>query len=125
MQNALWLASIFGPFLVINGLWQVFYHENMMKVTTSMKNTPAAFHLCAMINLLLGLTVLSQFNMWSMSLMVFVTLLGWAFVVRGVMALFVPQMFMKIVFGKADRIKTLGTIHFVWGLLLCWLAFWM
>ncbi len=125
MQNALWLASIFGPFLVINGLWQLFYHENMMKVTTSMKNTPAVFHLCAMINLLLGLAVLSQFNMWAMSLMVFVTLLGWMFVVRGVMALFVPQMFIKIMCGKADRVKTMGVIHFVWGLLLCWLAFWM
>lgn len=125
MQNALWLASIFGPFLVINGLWMLFYHENMMKVMSSVKNTPAVFHCSAMICLLLGLTVLSQFNMWSMSLMVFVTLLGWALVARGVMALFVPQMLMKLTAAKADRIKTWGVIHFVWGLLLCWLAFWM
>ena len=125
MQNALWLASIFGPFLAINGLWMLFYHENFSKIMTSIKNTPAIFHSGAMINLLIGLTILSQFNMWAMNLMVLVTVLGWCMVVRGVMALFVPQMFMKLIMGKSDKLKTWGVIHLVWGLLLCWLAFWM
>lgn len=125
MQNALWLASIFGPFLVITGLWTLFYHDNMMKVMTSLKNTPSVFHVGALINLLLGLTVLSEFNVWSSTLTVFVTLLAWFLIVRGVLALFVPQIFVKLVMGKADRVRFWGIVHFIWGILLCWLAFWM
>lgn len=125
MQHALWLASVFGPLLVINGLWTLFYHENMNKVFTSVKNTPAVFHLCAMINLFLGLIILTQFNVWAMNLLVLVTLLGWCFIVRGLLALFVPQVFIKSVMGKVERWRTWGVIHFIWGILLCWLAFWM
>lgn len=125
MQNAMWLASIFGPLMVINGLWILFYHENMSKIITSIKNTPALFHSNALLSLLMGLAIISQFNMWSTSLAVFVTLLGWCLIVRGVLSLFVPQMMMKIMMGKGANDKAWGVITFVWGVLLCWLAFWM
>ena len=36
MQNAMWLAAIFGPYLVIHGLWTIFYHDNMSKIWTSL-----------------------------------------------------------------------------------------
>ncbi|MGE0670634.1 MAG: hypothetical protein AB7H48_01725 [Parachlamydiales bacterium] len=125
MQNAMWLASIFGPLMVINGLWMLFYHDNISKIMTSIKNTPALFHCCAMINLLLGLAIVSQYNMWMMALPVFVTLLGWWLIIRGVMSLFVPQMMIKMMMGKGVNTKAWGVVTFVWGLLLCWLAFWM
>ncbi len=125
MQNAMWLASIFGPLMVINGLWMLFYHENISKIMTSVKNTPALFHSCAMINLLLGLAIVSQYNMWMMALPVFVTLLGWLLIIRGVMALFVPQMMLKMMIGKGANTKVWGFVTFIWGLLLCWLAFWI
>lgn len=125
MQNVMWLASVFGPLMVINGLWMLFYHENMTKILTSIKNTPAIFHCNAMVNLLLGLAIVSQFNVWSMTLSIFVTLLGWCLILRGVMALFVPQVLMKVMMGKAANVKTWAVITFVWGLLLCRFAFWM
>ncbi len=83
------------------------------------------FHLCAMFNLLIGLTLVSQFNVWSMTLSVFVTLLGWWMIIRGVMALFVPQVLMKLCMGKGNSMKICGVVELVWGLLLCWYAFWM
>lgn len=125
MQNAMWLASVFGPLMVINGLWMLFYQDNMSKVMTSIKNTPAAFHCNAMVHLLLGLAVVSQFNVWAMNISVLVTLLGWAMIVRGVMALFVPQMLVKMMMGKGSNMKAWGVIGLIWGLLLCWMAFWM
>jgi hypothetical protein len=124
MHNAIWLASIFGPLMVINGLWMMFYHENVSKIFTSVKNTPALFHCCSMKNLLVGLTVVSLFNVWSMTLPVLVTLLGWWLIFRGVMALFIPQMMIKLMTGKGMNTKVWALLTFVWGILLSWLAFW-
>ncbi|MBI3237083.1 MAG: hypothetical protein HYZ48_05240 [Chlamydiales bacterium] len=97
----------------------------MAKIVTSIKNTPAIFHLGAMVNLVLGLIIVSQFNMWSASITVLVTLLGWGMILRGVMALFVPQMLIKIMMGKSSNMKTWSFITLIWGILLSWLAFWM
>lgn len=124
MQNAMWLAAIFGPYLVIHGLWMIFYHDNMSKIWTSIKNTPAIFHLGAAITLWIGLAAVNTYNIWAMNVAVFVTLLGWLMVVRGVVALFVPQLYVKIVMNNG-MMKVWGILGLVWGLILCWLAFWM
>jgi len=125
MQNALWLASIFGPFLAILGLWMLLYVDNMMKVWTSIKNTPAAFYISSTINFLVGLAILSQYDMWSMDVLVLVTLLGWVMVIRGVLGLFVPQLLLQMTLGNASFMKVMGIIPLAWGVALCWVAFFM
>jgi len=125
MQNAMWLASIFGPLLMIIGIWMLFYHDNMAKVCTSCKNTPAVQYLMGFINLLIGLTILSQYNGWAWDLPLLVTLLGWVMLVRGLMALFVPQLLMKLSMSDPGWLKIKGIIPLIWGFGLCWLAFWM
>jgi hypothetical protein len=125
MQNAMWLASIFGPLLMIIGVWMLFYHENMVKVCTSCKNTPAVQYLWGVVNVLIGLTILSQYNLWAWNLPLLVTLLGWVTLIRGVMALFVPQLLMKLVMNDPGWLKIKGIIPLIWGFGLCWLAFWM
>jgi len=125
MQNALWLASIFGPLLAIVGLWMLLYHDNMMKVCNSAKSTPAIFYMSGWLNLLIGLVIVSQYNVWSMSLAFLVTLLGWVMIIRGILALFIPQLLMQLTMGKNSWCKVMGIIPFVWGLLLCWFAFYM
>lgn len=124
MENAIWLASIFGPFLTILGLWMLLYSENLMKIFTSMKSTPGAFYLGGILNLLLGLTVLAEYNMWHWSsLTVLVTLLGWVLLLRGICVLFVPQLVIRMTMTHPTVVKTLGLVPFIWGLLLSWLAF--
>src|SRR5690242_2315734 len=122
MQNAMWLAAIFGPYLVIHSLWMLFYHDNLQKVWTSIKSTPAVFHLGAAVTLWIGLAAVNTYNVWVANLAFFVTLLGWVLVIRGVFALFVPQLFLKWMAHKHAS-KAWGVITLVWGLLLCWLAF--
>jgi hypothetical protein len=125
MQNALWLASIFGPFLTIIGLWMLLFSENLMKVWTALKSSPVAFYFSGWVNLLIGLTILSQYDMWSWDGFVLVTILGWVLVIRGIMALFVPQMLVKCTMCNSNFMKIQGIIPLVWGLALCWLAFFM
>lgn len=95
MQNAaMWLASILGPFMTIIGLWMLLYYDQLIKVLSGIKNSPALFYLSSVYNLLIGFTILSQYDLWGWNALVLVTLLGWAMVVRGVMGLFVPQLLM-------------------------------
>jgi uncharacterized protein YjeT (DUF2065 family) len=123
MQNALWLASIFGPFLVITGLWMLLYSENLIKIVTSVKNTPACFYLMGVINLLICLTIISQYNIWNWDAAFLVTLLGWVLILRGILSLFVPQLLLKMTMNNNKTIKLIGIIPFIWGIALCWFAF--
>lgn len=124
MQNAIGFASIFGPFLIIMGLWMLFYYDNMMKMITSAKNTPAVFCVTGVISLLVGLTVITNFNMWSWSLAVLVTIYGWWMVLKGFMTFFLPQMLIKCTMSNTKWLKVKGIIPLVWGLGMCWLAYW-
>lgn len=123
MDTAVWLARIFGPFLLILGLWMLFYHHNVHKIMTSMKNTPAIFYCHGSINLLLGLVILNQYNYWDMSLFVLIPILGWLFLLRGLMILFFPQLLIKCTMHSNSAIRLNAIVPLVFGILLCWIAF--
>lgn len=124
MQNAMWLASIFGPLLVVIGIWILFYRENMMKVCTSVKNSPGVMYLMGIINLLIGLTTLSEYNMWNWGLPLLVTLFGWVMLIRGLMVFFMPKLLVEQTMSTKQALKFKGVILFIWGFGMCWLAFW-
>ncbi|HAZ15876.1 MAG TPA: hypothetical protein DCY54_04515 [Parachlamydiales bacterium] len=123
MDKAIWLAGIFGPFLTIWGLWMLLYSENLVKVMTSVKNTPGAFYLMGMLNLLLGLIIVNMYNVWMWHPAVLVTLLGWVLLIRGVLSLFVPQLIIKYTMTDHAVMRAIGLIPLVWGLALWWFAF--
>ena len=123
MQSAVWLSSIFGPLLFILGLWMLAYGENLSKVFTSMKNTPSAFYISSVINLLLGLVIISHHNVWMWNATFFLTLLGWVFLIRGIMGLYIPQLMFKMM--SNSFMKIMGIIPLIWGVILCWVAFFM
>ena len=123
MDKAIWLAGVFGPFFTIWGLWMLLYSENLIKVMTSIKSTPGAFYLMGMLNLLLGLFIVNMYNVWMWHPAVLVTLLGWVLLIRGVLALFVPQLLIKYTMTSHKGMRAIGLIPLVWGLALWWFAF--
>jgi hypothetical protein len=126
MQNAaMWLASIFGPFLVILGLWMLLYCDQYTKVLNGIKGSAGLFYMNSVFNLLIGFTVLSQYDLWGWNLLVLVTVLGWVMVIRGIMGLFVPQLLIDIMMGKHGFSKVMGIIPLVWGIFLSYVGFFM
>ncbi len=126
MQNAaMWLASIFGPLLVIIGLWKLLYFDAFSKVLASLKNSHGLMYFSSILYLWVGFTVLSQYDVWGMNALVLVTLLGWVLVVRGILGLFVPQMLFDMCAGHQGFMRVCGIIPLVWGLVLCWIGFFM
>jgi len=123
MESAIMLARVFGPFIGILGLWMLLYGDNVVKIMTSMKNSPAALYTSAVFNLFIGLIIINLYNNWTWDGFFFVTLLGWVMFLRGVFALFLPQTVVKVLMTKNSWMKTMGIIPFVWGLILTWAGF--
>lgn len=122
MPHMMTLGCIFGPYLVLQGLWFLFYRDNVAKVLSSAKGCPACQHLITLVSLLLGLAIVGAHNMWMMNLTVLVTLFGWFLLLRGILGLFVPQLIMKIITLKTKN--TWGVVVLIWGILMSWQAFW-
>lgn len=125
MEHVMCLAGIFGPFLAIVGLWMLLYADSLVKVWTAIKNSPALVYLISVITLLLGIVIVKTYNVWAWDAYLLVTLLGWVLLVRGLLGLFVPQLLIKWTMGKPAAAKIQGIVPFVWGLALCWLAYFM
>jgi hypothetical protein len=122
-QNAIWIAAVFGPFLTILGIWMLTHRDSLMKTYTSIKSTPSVMYLRSSINMLLGLYVISRYNLWVRDATLLVTLLGWALFLRGVVTLFAPEYALKAGLSDQKIIQLRGIVPLVWGLLLIWLAF--
>lgn len=125
MENAVWLAKIFGPLLAIVGFWMLTYCDNCNKVMTSMKSTPGAHYVSGVINVLSGLVIISMYNVWMWQPALLVTILGWVMLLRGICTLFFPHACMKCTASDKGGMKVLCVIPLVWGLALCWFAFLM
>ena len=117
------IASVFGPFMVILGAWMLIRSAQLIKIWASFKAHPSSFFLMGIINLLLGVYLVSHYNFWYWSKSLLVTLLGWVLTIRGLIALFFPDFFIKHTMTQRALAKVIGWIPLIWGLILCWLAF--
>lgn len=125
MENAVWLAQIFGPIFVLLGCFILFRSKEVMKLWASAKATPVALYLGGVLNLLIGFTVLSLYSDWSWNLAVLVTLLGYVQVLRGILVLFCSNLLMKFSdkLMKPSSLRIMSCLPIVWGLALLWLGF--
>ncbi len=122
MEAAVTISGIFGPYLLIVGLWMLIHKKNCMKICDSIRKAPAAIHVLAWTSLLIGLTLINFFNVWQSNALVLITLLGWAYFARGIIILFVPQLYLKMETHENTCINTGACLRVIWGIILCWVA---
>lgn len=125
MESAIMIARVFGPFMGIIGLWMLLYGENVVKTMSGMKSSTPALYTSAAFNLLIGLFIINQYNVWAWNIFFFVTLLGWVLFIRALFAFFLPQVVIFFVMEKKAWMKTMGIVPFVWGLILTWAGYYM
>ena len=123
MATPVGLAAIFGPILLIIGVWTLLYQENVKKVSESIKKTPAVLYIAGVINLVIGLTIINISPQWMLEPTVLVTILGWFCFLRGLIIFFLPNLMSKITKVQANTVLFFGLLSIVWGLALCWLAY--
>lgn len=116
MESAIWLAKIFGPLLIIFGVWSFIFVKEVQKSMTSYKTNPALVHLNGFFNLVLGLIILSLHFSWTPNMAVLLTILGWVLVIRAVILLFASTL-VESAGMKHDAIARLvGLICLIWGI---------
>ncbi|MCB1080542.1 MAG: hypothetical protein AB7N99_01640 [Simkaniaceae bacterium] len=125
MHAAVALAKIFGPVLVIMGVWSLLYQDNVKKVADSVRKTPAILYLGGVVNLVLGLAIITSYNIWEVNLELLVTLLGWFLFIRALLVFFLPNAVIKMSKMQETAYVFFGLLSVVWGLAMSWLAFMM
>ncbi len=123
MDETIRLAAIFGPFLTLVGIWALWHHNAMVKAWSSVKSTPGVLYLGAMINLIIGFTILTVYHEWSMDFRVVLTIFGWLISLRGFLVLFYPEVVIDWTMSRMKSVKWVGIIPLVMGLILSWLAY--
>jgi hypothetical protein len=120
--EAIALSAIWGPYLLIQGFWMLVQRKNVMKICDSVRKSPAAIHFFGWTSLLLGLFIIHQYSVWQPNVLLAVTLLGWAYLLRALVILFMPQLFLKSEANEKKWIVIGGLIRLVWGIVLSWVA---
>ncbi len=123
MTYAQEISSVFGPFLVISGLWVVICVKRVISLWGSFKTNAPIFYTAGMLNLLLGIYIITMYNIWIGNLTIFVTLLGWVLAIRGGLLLFFPRIMFQLFLSTKNIICLWGIISIVWGAIFVKIAY--
>lgn len=122
MDNAIHIAKIVGPVFFAISLVLMFDKKRFEDMIKTLRELAGLQFLAGIINLLLGLTIVSFYNVWAWNWGLLVTLFAWFAVLRGVVILLFPKLLSK--FKPSTEVRMFfGFIFMVWGFLLCWFGF--
>ncbi len=117
------IASVFGPLFIIVGIWNLLFNEKIKKVVSCFEKNPSALYQMGIINLILGLSIVNSFNIWMWNFELLVTIMGWLFIVRGILVFFYTKGMIKLI-KTSEKLSTIGGIIAIfWGIGLCYIAF--
>ena len=123
MDAAYVIAKIFGPLLLIVGVWALFYRQRCGDMAKSLSSHSACLCIFGFINLILGLTIVTFFNHWVWDITILVTLLGWYFIARGVLSFYWPDFLVNAHFSSAGKLTFWAIVWIVWGFFITWLGY--
>lgn len=96
----IFLAKLIGLFTLIFSVALVLRHEFFIATVTALMHDHVILLIFGMIALVSGLAMVLAHNRWSGGApTVVVTLLGWVFLVRGLLLLFLPSDFLEAFFA--------------------------
>jgi hypothetical protein len=107
-------ADLFGVVLLILSLTLLGNRRMMLEIIREILATRAIMFVVAVLTLFIGLVVVLTHNVWNAgTLPAVVTAIGWLFVIRSVLLLFLPH----ITLEKIARVITFEQIYYSVGIL--------
>jgi len=123
----IFLAKLIGLFTLIFSVALVLRHEFFIATVTAFMHDHVILLIFGMIALAAGLAMVLAHNRWSGGVLtVVVTVLGWIFLIRGLLLLFLPSDLLDSVFaaiGFAERYYLYAAIPFLLGAYLTYAGF--
>lgn len=125
MCISIFYGQVIGLWLFFVGLAMVVHQARFKKLMLDSLNHPALMNFAGFVALGLGLLIVVSHNIWVSAWPVLVTLFGWILLFQGVMRIFWPESFAKMM--KDLMAKSGYTVmSWVWlivGLYLIWVGF--
>lgn len=109
MDVSIFLAKLLGIYLLIVGVAYFFRREFFREVIRDFYNSPALIAISSVLNLIIGLLIVLNHNVWEFSWKVVITIIGYLSIVKGIMHLYFPE------YGKKLSTKFVENDIFVYS----------
>ncbi|MEO1038831.1 MAG: hypothetical protein AAFX09_04740 [Pseudomonadota bacterium] len=125
MSASVFLAWLIGPTLTVIGLAILINREYYRDMVERFFNDPQDYYFSGVAALLTGLAIIALHNRWTADWSVFITVFGWAALLKGLVRLLFPQFGRGLFEGALKTHSYLvlsGVIMVPLGLYLTWQA---
>jgi hypothetical protein len=125
MITSIVLAKVFGIFLFIMGIGSIRNHQRISGAISEIFEFKIIQLILGIIPLLIGSFIVSIHNMWILYWTVIITLLGWIFLLIGIIRLIFTEFWLNRVKSMQDKVslKFSGSITALIGLVLMYFGF--
>lgn len=115
MCYTIFLAKVIGWFFFLTGLMMVLNHQHFKKTVSEFLSDHLMITLSGQMSILLGLIVVITHNVWISEWPVLITLVGWFFLLQGLMRTFFPEAFIR---HTRQLLAKSSYLFLCWGWLL-------
>lgn len=122
---SIFFAQVLGVYLFVVFLSMLMHHQRHKRILGDFTSNHSLLALTGGLGLLFGLAIVVSHNVWVSDWPVLVTLTGWVAIVQGILRIFFPDAFAKLV---KDMMSKTGYLIWCWvwfiiGLYLLWVGF--
>jgi len=103
MELSIFLAKLFGLYLILEGLVLLFRQGFVRSVIADLMKSPALRYLCGILLLVAGLVMVVYHNIWEGSWVVVITILAWITLLKSAGYLFLGEKSMRKTLSAFDK----------------------
>ncbi|MCF7851805.1 MAG: hypothetical protein K9M07_01025 [Simkaniaceae bacterium] len=122
-MDVTYIAQIFGPILILTGIYAVFLRHECEKACDDFHANGALMWMEAFISLVIGLAIVNVYSEWTPSWRVLVTVFGWIVVIRGFLSLFFPKQFCEWFKRHHANLIVVGVLRIFFGVVFMFLGY--
>ncbi|MCF7851803.1 MAG: hypothetical protein K9M07_01015 [Simkaniaceae bacterium] len=109
------LAKIFGPTLILFGLFKIFFRDSLEKITKNFAGAHGAYWMESVVSMIIGLAIINAPQVvWYGGLGALLPLYGWICFIKGVLLLFLGDALQSLWGNMVNRIM-IGILRFAFG----------
>lgn len=113
MTTLLFLATIMGWYLVIMSSYVLLRRKYLLVSIGEILTQPSILLLIGVVNLIIGLVLITAYNNWTLGWPIVVTLLSWLVLIGGILRLFYPEAVHLVANKFMARPELLSAVAFI------------
>lgn len=126
MDYSYFLGAFLGLYLIIVGIALLTRKEMFQELIKDFIKNPPIIFFSGILSLLFGLFIVLTHNAWFMSWVVLITILGYLYVIQGIIQIYLPEWIEEKVqkYFQGNTLYYIGALLTLLGLFLAYRGFW-